>query len=63
MSAFGDQLRGKWNRVKGEMKQRYGYLTDDDLTYQEGREDEWLGRIQERTGETKESLMRWINNL
>ncbi len=36
------RARGNWNIMKGKMKQAYGDLTDDDLTYEEGRQDEWL---------------------
>ncbi len=51
-----DQFKGKWNQVKGKFKQKYGELTDDDLTYVEGKSDELLGRLQEKTGKTKEQL-------
>ncbi|MEK7253303.1 MAG: CsbD family protein [Bacteroidota bacterium] len=63
MSAFSDKLKGNWNMVKGKLKQQYGDLTDDDLTYTEGKEDEWLGRLQRKTGRTKEDLKRWIDSL
>ena len=42
------ELKGKWNEVKGKIKQEYGDLTDDDLLYEEGKEDELYGRIQEK---------------
>lgn len=45
-------LKGNWNLIKGKMKQAYGDLTDDDLTYTEGKEDELVGRIQKRVGST-----------
>ena len=45
-------LKGNWNVVKGKMKQAYGDLTDDDLTYVDGKEDELVGRIQKRIGGT-----------
>ena len=51
-----DQLEGKWNQVKGKIKQKYGNITDDDVTYSEGKFDEMLGRLQEKTGKTKEAL-------
>ena len=44
------QIKGNWNEVKGKLKQQYAKLTDDDLTYVEGKEDELLGRIQKRLG-------------
>jgi uncharacterized protein YjbJ (UPF0337 family) len=45
-------LKGNWNVVKGKLKQSYGQLSDDDLTYTEGKEDELVGRIQKRLGST-----------
>lgn len=57
------QLKGNWNEIKGKMKQKYGDLTDDDLTYVEGKEDELLGRLQERTGKSKEELKKEIEDL
>ena len=53
-------FKGTWNEVKGKLKQKYGELTDDDLTYAEGKEDELLGRLQKRTGRTREELRREI---
>ena len=61
MSAFTDKVRGNWNIIKGELKQKYGDLTDNDLTYEEGKEDEMLGRLQRKTGETKEALKEFID--
>lgn len=50
------ELKGNWNKVKGLLKQKYAELTDDDLLYVEGKEDELLGRLQEKTGQTREQL-------
>lgn len=55
-----DQLEGKWKQIKGDFKQKYGNVTDDDATYAEGKFDEMLGRLQERTGKDKEELKREI---
>lgn len=63
MSATTDKLKGNWNQVKGKLKQEYGDLTDDDLTYAEGQEDELLGRIQEKTGKTKTEVKDFIDSL
>lgn len=57
------KLKGSWNEAKGKLKQKYGQLTDNDLVFQEGKEDELLGRIQQRTGETKESIRRFIEEV
>ncbi len=56
-----DQFKGKWNQVKGKLKQKYADLTDDDLKYAEGKSDELLGRLQEKTGKTKEQLKEQID--
>jgi uncharacterized protein YjbJ (UPF0337 family) len=45
-------LKGNWNVVKGKLKQSYGQLTDDDLAYSDGKDDELVGRIQKRLGTT-----------
>ena len=54
-------FKGSWNETKGRLKQRYAQLTDDDLLFEEGKEDELLGRLQKRTGEAKENLRAFIN--
>jgi uncharacterized protein YjbJ (UPF0337 family) len=56
-----DQFKGKWNQVKGKFKQQYADVTDDDLLYAEGKSDELLGRLQEKTGKTKEELKDQID--
>lgn len=50
-------LKGKWNELKGKLKQKYANLTDDDLLYVEGKENELWGRIQQKIGKTKEAIM------
>jgi uncharacterized protein YjbJ (UPF0337 family) len=54
-----DQLKGKWTQFKGELKQKYGRFTDDDLTQIEGNYDKFVGKVQERYGERKAELMKW----
>lgn len=56
-------LRGNWNEVKGKLKQKYGQLTDDDLTFASGKEDEWLGKLQQKLGLKKEDLRSEIEKL
>ena len=63
MSATNDKLHGNWNVIKGKLKQTYGDLTDDDLTYVEGKEDELYGRLQKKTGKTKEELKKFIDEI
>lgn len=57
------ELKGKWNVIKGKIKQANGDLTDDDLRYEEGKDDELLGRLQEKTGKAKDELVEWIRSL
>ena len=53
------QMKGSWNEVKGKLKQKYGQLTDDDLMFAEGKEDE----LQKRLGRTKDELRSEIENM
>jgi uncharacterized protein YjbJ (UPF0337 family) len=54
------QIKGNWNEIKGKLKQKYAQLTDDDLTFAEGREEELLGRLQQRLGKSKDEVRREI---
>ena len=55
------QIKGNWNIAKGKLKQKYAQLTEDDLHYVEGKEDELIGRIQKRTGATKEAVQKAVD--
>ena len=57
------QFKGGWNEVKGKLKQKYGQLTDDDLAFAEGKDDELLGRLQKKLGKAKEELRKEIESL
>jgi uncharacterized protein YjbJ (UPF0337 family) len=57
------EIKGSWNEVKGKLKQKYGTLTDDDLTFAEGKDDELLGRLQKKLGRTKEDIRAELANL
>lgn len=58
-------IKGNWNEIKGKLKQEYGDLTDDDLIFVEGKEDEMLGRLQQKLGKKKEELAseirKWLD--
>ena len=56
-------LKGNWNELKGKLKMKYANLTDDDLVYTEGREDELLGRLQQKLGKTKEEIQRELESM
>jgi uncharacterized protein YjbJ (UPF0337 family) len=57
------QIKGSWNEMKGKLKQKYANLTNDDLTYVEGKEDELYGRLQKSLGKTKEQIQAEIASL
>lgn len=53
-------MKGGWNIVKGRLKQKFGKLTDSDLRFTQGQEDELIGRIQKRLGETRVEIQRLL---
>lgn len=57
------ELRGKWNEVKGKAKQAHGDLTDDDARWEEGKDEEFFGRLQQKLGKTKDEVVDWIRSL
>ena len=52
------QIKGKWNEIKGALKQQYADLTDDDLLYEEGQEDKLIGNLQQNLGKSREEVIR-----
>jgi|GEM_PF-125097 len=54
------EIKGEWNIAKGKLKQKWAKLTDDDLQYIEGKQDELVGRIQKRTGESREAVEKAV---
>ena len=57
------ELAGKWDELKGVLKQKYADLTDDDLLFVEGKEDELYGRIQQKIRKTKDEIKKMISEL
>ena len=57
------QIKGNWNETKGKLKQKYGQLTDDDLQFAEGKEDELLGRLQKKLGKDKEEVRKIVEDI
>jgi len=55
-------IQGNWNIIKGKLKQKYGNLTDNDLTYVNGQEEELLGRIQKRVGQDRKAIEQFIHD-
>ncbi|MEI8235056.1 MAG: CsbD family protein [Verrucomicrobiota bacterium] len=56
-------FKGQWNEVQGKLKQKFGNLTDDDLTYSEGKDEELLGRLQKKLGKTRDEIRKLIADL
>ena len=56
-------IKGKWNEAKGKLKQQYAMLTDDDLAFAEGKENELIGRLQQRLGKRKDEVMKILADL
>lgn len=62
MEMNNQTLKGDWNQLKGSVKQKWADLTDDDLTHIEGSRDKLVGRLQERSGRTKEEVEREVDD-
>ena len=57
------EFKGAWNEIKGKIKQKHADLTDDDLEYEDGKDDELLGRLQTKLGKGRDELVAWIKSL
>ena len=57
-----DQFAGNWKQFKGDLKQKWGKFTDDDLLYIEGSYDKYEGKLQERYGNRKEEIKQWTDD-
>ena len=55
-------MKGSWNIAKGKLKQKFAQLTDDDLQFAEGKEEELVGRIQKRTGKSREDIKQAMDD-
>jgi len=56
-------LQGQWNQLKGEVKKRWGQLSEDDLKWSGGNIDQLVGRIQQRTGESRDAIEKYLDQL
>jgi uncharacterized protein YjbJ (UPF0337 family) len=63
MAINAQELQGQWNRLRGQVREHWGQLTDDDLQIQGGNVDQLVGRIQQKTGETRETVERFLSDL
>ncbi len=57
------EIKGNWNELKGKLKQKFATLTDDDLLFEEGKQDELYGKLQIKLGKTKEEFDKIISEL
>ena len=57
------ELKGKWHQLKGKIKQAHANLTEDDLKYEEGKDDELLGRLEVKLGKGRDELVKWLKSL
>ena len=57
------ELQGQWNKLQGKVKEKYGQLTDDDLNIQGGNIDQLVGKIQQKTGEGREAIEKFLTGL
>lgn len=54
------QFKGSWNEIKGKLKQKYAQLTDDDLTYVEGKDDELIGKLQKKLRKSADEVRQMV---
>lgn len=57
------EVKGRWNELKGKVKQAHGDLTDDDLEWEDGKDDEFFGRMQTKLGKAKDDFIGWVRSL
>lgn len=63
MAINSQELQGQWNQLKGKVKEKYGQLSDDDLNIQGGNIDQLVGKIQQKTGEGREAIEKFLTGL
>ncbi|MBW6480823.1 MAG: CsbD family protein [Bacteroidales bacterium] len=57
------EIKGNWNELKGKLKQKYADLTEDDLKYAEGQDDELIGKLQKKLGKTRDEIVKELKSL
>lgn len=57
------ELQGNWKEIKGKLKQKFAMLTDSDLLFLEGKQEEMMGRLETKLGKSKEELKKLISDL
>lgn len=57
------EVKGRWHELSGKVKQAHGDLTDDDLKWEDGKDEEFFGRMQKKLGKTKDEFIDWLRGL
>ena len=57
-----DTVKGQWKQLKGEIKAKWGQVTDNDLLEAEGNVDKLVGTIQERSGQKRDEIQKWLKD-
>ncbi len=63
MAINAQELQGQWNNLRGQVKKKWGQLTDDDLQIQGGNVDQLVGKIQQKTGDSREAIEKFLGEL
>jgi uncharacterized protein YjbJ (UPF0337 family) len=63
MAINAQEIQGQWSKLRGQVKEKWGQLTDDDLQIQGGNIDQLVGKIQQRTGEGREAIEKFLTEL
>jgi len=63
MAINAQELQGQWNSLRGQVKEKWGQLTDDDLQIHGGNVDQLVGRIQQKTGEGRDAVEKFLGDL
>lgn len=56
------ELKGNWKETKGKLKEKYAVLTDNDLAYEEGKEEQLIGNLQKKLGKSKKEVKEILRN-
>ena len=63
MAINTQEIQGQWNKLRGQVKEKWGQLTDDDLQIHSGNVDQLVGKIQQKTGEGREVIEKFLTEL
>jgi len=63
MNSTEEKIKGNWNEIKGKLRKEYAILSDNDLAYEVGQEEELIGKIQQKTGKAKQEIKEFIDKI